>query len=208
MTQALSANKDNEAQALKEDLNTLIKMEEEASRFGAAVGLDSVSTFECILDRDRHFFMEMNTRVQVEHRVTELCYALRFTNPNQESESFKVDSIVELMVLLAEHGSRLPRPTRERRENSAVEVRLNASDDALKPHAGGIITQWSNVLNTEIRDDQGICLHNPDTDVFMKYHLAGAYDSNIALLLTTGKDRVESYARMAEVLRKTRLIWR
>ena len=128
---ALSANKDNEAQALKEDLNTLIKMEEEASRFGAAVGLDSVSTFECILDRDRHFFMEMNTRVQVEHRVTELCYALRFTNPNQESESFKVDSIVELMVLLAEHGSRLPRPTRERRENSAVEVRLNASDDAL-----------------------------------------------------------------------------
>ncbi|MDB3988417.1 hypothetical protein N9435_01720 [Pseudomonadales bacterium] len=202
---ALSANKENEAQALKEDLNTLIKMEEEASRFGAAVGLDSVSTFECILDRDRHFFMEMNTRVQVEHRVTELCYALRFTNPNQESESFKVDSIVELMVLLAEHGSRLPRPTRERRENSAVEVRLNASDDALKPHAGGIITQWSNVLNTEIRDDQGICLHNPDTDVFMKYHLAGAYDSNIALLLTTGKDRVESYARMAEVLRKTRL---
>ena len=205
---ALSANKDDEAQALKEDLNTLIKMEEEASRFGAAVGLDSVSTFECILDRDRHFFMEMNTRVQVEHRVTELCYALRFTNPNQESESFKVDSIVELMVLLAEHGSRLPRPTRERRENSAVEVRLNASDDALKPHAGGIITQWSNVLNTEIRDDQGICLHNPDTDVFMKYHLAGAYDSNIALLLTTGKDRVESYARMAEVLTQNQTHWR
>jgi acetyl/propionyl-CoA carboxylase alpha subunit len=202
---ALSAKKTEEAEALKADLSTLIKMEDEASRFGAAVGLDSVSTFECILDRDRHFFMEMNTRVQVEHRVTELCYALRFTNPKQESESFLVDSIVELMVLLAQHGPRLPRPIRERRENSVVEVRLNASDDALKPHAGGVITQWSDVLSTEIRDDQGICLHNPDTDIFIKYHLAGAYDSNIALLLTTGQDRVESYARMADVLRKTRL---
>ncbi|MFT6436848.1 MAG: acetyl/propionyl-CoA carboxylase alpha subunit [Candidatus Azotimanducaceae bacterium] len=202
---ALSAERTEEAEALKADLSTLIKMEDEASRFGAAVGLDSVSTFECILDRDRHFFMEMNTRVQVEHRVTELCYSLRFTNPKQESESFLVDSIVELMVLLAQHGPQLPRPIRERRENSAVEVRLNASDDALKPHAGGVITQWSDVLSTEIRDDQGICLHNPDTDIFIKYHLAGAYDSNIALLLTTGQDRDESYARMADVLRKTRL---
>jgi len=202
---ALNANRNEEAEALKTDLDTLIKMEEEASRFGAAVGLDSVSTFECILDRDRHFFMEMNTRVQVEHRVTELCYSLKFTNPNQQSESFQVDSIVELMVLLAQHGNRLPEPTRERRETSAVEVRLNASDDALKPHAGGLITHWSDVLKTEIRDDQGICLHNPDTDVFMKYHLAGAYDSNIALLLTTGQDRVESYARMADILRQTRL---
>jgi len=191
--------------ALETDLKMLEEMEEEATRFGAAVGLDSVSTFECIIDRDQHYFMEMNTRVQVEHRVSELCYRLRFTNPDNEDESFTVDSIVELMVLLARHGPRLPRPTRERREAASLEVRLNATDGALKPHAGGVITQWSDTIEGEIRDDQGICLHNPDTDVFMKYHLAGAYDSNIALLLSTGTHREESYRHMAEILRQTRL---
>ena len=75
-----------EARVLRQDLATLQAMEEEAERFGEAVGLDSVSTFECIVDRDKHFFMEMNTRIQVEHRVTELCYALRFTNPDKPDE--------------------------------------------------------------------------------------------------------------------------
>ena len=45
---------------------------------------------------------------------------------------------------------------------------------------------WSDPIAGEIRDDQGISLHNPDTDVFMEYTLAGAYDSNVALLLTAG----------------------
>lgn len=198
---------DNEAarKTLETDLKMLKEMEEEASRFGGAVGLDSVSTFECIIDRDRHYFMEMNTRVQVEHRVSELCYTLQFTNPDDSDDSFAVDSIVELMVLLARHGKRLPKPTRERREPASLEARMNATDRALKPHAGGVITQWSDTIEGEIRDDQGICLHNPDTDVFMKYHLAGAYDSNIALLLSTGRGRAESYAKMADILRQTRL---
>ena len=95
--------------------------------------------------------------------------------------------------------------TRERREPASLEARMNATDRALKPHAGGVITQWSDTIEGEIRDDQGICLHNPDTDVFMKYHLAGAYDSNIALLLSTGRGRAESYAKMADILRQTRL---
>ena len=191
--------------SLENDLRMLTEMEEEGARFGAAVGLDSVSTFECIIDRDRHYFMEMNTRVQVEHRVSELCYRLRFTNPEDSNDSFCVDSIVELMVLIARHGDRLPRPTRERRESASLEARMNATDRALKPHAGGVISQWSETIKGEIRDDQGICLHNPDTDIFMKYHLAGAYDSNIALLLSTGTGRRESYDQMAEILRRTKL---
>ena len=80
---------------------------------------------------------------------------------------------------------------------------MNATNDALQPHAGGVITKWSDPINGEIRDDQGISLHNPDTNVFMKYTLAGAYDSNIALLLTVGDDRLETYQNMAEVLRRT-----
>tara|TARA_B100001971_G_scaffold210236_1_gene235304 strand:+ start:820 stop:3651 length:2832 start_codon:yes stop_codon:yes gene_type:complete len=193
------------AKALGTDLAILEKMEAQAERFGAAVGLDSVSTFECILEADHHYFMEMNTRVQVEHRVSELCYALQFTNPSDPNDSFVVNSIVELMVLLAAHGERLPKPERIRRDQCAVEVRLNATDQALKPHAGGVITHWSDTLEGEVRDDQGICLHNPDTDVFMKYHLAGAYDSNIALLLSTGSNRVDALQAMSEIIRRSRM---
>ena len=108
--QAEASGQTEEARILKQDLKTLIAMENEAAAFGAAVGLDSVSTFECIVDRDKHFFMEMNTRIQVEHRVTELCYALHFVNPDNSADSFTVESLVEAMVLLAAHGPKLPKP--------------------------------------------------------------------------------------------------
>ncbi len=198
-------NKPAELATLRSDLDILGKMENEAARFGQAVGLDSVSTFECIVDGTSHFFMEMNTRIQVEHRVTELCYKLQFSNPENPADSFVVESLVVAMVLLARHGKRLPKPERLPREAASVEARLNATNQALQPHAGGIIERWSNCVEGEIRDDQGISMHNPDTDVFMKYHLAGAYDSNIALLLTVGNTRLSSYQRLAEVIRRTNL---
>ena len=200
-----AAGLSEEAAVLKADVVTLDTMEEEASRFGAAVGLDSVSTFECIVDTDSHFFMEMNTRIQVEHRVSELCYALEFSNPDDPTQSFIVNSLVEAMVLLAAHGRALPKPNRVLRNNDSLEARMNATNDALQPHAGGQIEHWSDAVAGEIRDDQGICVHNPDTDVFMKYTLAGAYDSNIALILSVGDSRLTSYEKMAEILRVTTL---
>ncbi|GHD23396.1 biotin carboxylase [Halioglobus japonicus] len=203
--QAKASGNATEQRVLEQDLKTLIAMEDEATRFGEAVGLDSVSTFECIVDRDKHFFMEMNTRIQVEHRVTELCYTLKFTNPENPDDTFIVESLVELMVLLAAHGPKLPKPERILRHNDSVEARLNATNQALQPSAGGVIEYWSDAVEGEIRDDQGISLHNPDTDVFMKYTLAGAYDSNIALLLTVGDTRLDTYERMAEVIRQTNM---
>jgi acetyl/propionyl-CoA carboxylase alpha subunit len=194
-----------EAKALEMDLNTLRRMESEAERFGRAVKLDSASTFECIVEGARHFFMEVNTRIQVEHRVSELCYALRFSNPSDPNDFFDVHSLVEAMALIARHKQRLPKPARVLREGAAVEVRLNATDRSLSPHAGGVIMSWSNPIHGEIRDDQGISIKNPDTGLFMRYRLAGAYDSNIALLLATGNDRRESYERCAEIMRATTL---
>ncbi|MCR8923368.1 biotin carboxylase [Dasania sp. GY-MA-18] len=202
---AEAANKTAEVQQLKKDLDILRKMEHEGAVFGAAVKLNSVGTFECIVDGEAHYFMEMNTRIQVEHRVTELCYKLKFSNPENPQDFFIAESLVEVMVLIARHGNRLPKPERLPREPASVEARLNATNQALQPHAGGMIERWSNPIAGEIRDDQGISMHNPDTDVFMKYHLAGAYDSNIALLLTTGNSRLDSYQRLAEVLRRTTL---
>jgi biotin carboxyl carrier protein len=203
IAEARAAGQTAKARALQGDLGVLERMEAEAERFGKAVGLDSASTFECIVDGERHYFMEVNTRIQVEHRVSELCYALRFTNPEDPSDAFEVPSLVEAMVLIARHKTRLPKPERIPREGAAIEARLNATDRALSPAAGGVITSWSDPVAGEIRDDQGICIKNPDTNLFMRYRLAGAYDSNIALLLATGKDRVESWTRLVEAFRRT-----
>jgi len=200
---AKRAKRTDQAKALESDLEVLKKMESESERFGVAVGLDSASTFECIVDGSRHYFMEVNTRIQVEHRVTELVYSLKFTNPRNKDDFFTVESLVEAMALLAMHKDRLPKPERIPRFGAAAEARLNATDSSLSPSAGGYIRYWSHPIEGEIRDDQGICIHNPDTGQFMRYHLAGAYDSNIALLLTKGGERADSYDHLAKVLRST-----
>ena len=184
------------------DRGYLARMEAESEKFGTATGLDSVSTFECIVDGFDFFFMEMNTRIQVEHAVTELAYRLRFANPDDPSEHFYVERLIEAMALLAAHGKRVPKPERVVRHLSGLEVRVNATNRALQPHAGGLIRSWSAPLQDEIRFDQGIGIRNPDTNSFVYYNVAGAYDSNIALVLTHGKSRRENYERMAEALRR------
>ncbi len=205
MERAKAEGRAAEARSLATDLEILRRMEADAARFGEAVGLDSASTFECIVDRDRYYFMEVNTRIQVEHRVTELCYTLKFTNPDDPNDSFVVESLVEAMALIARHKERLPRPERIPRFAAAAEARLNATDASLAPHAGGLIRYWSKPIEGEIRDDQGICLPNPDTGKFMRYRVAGAYDSNIALLLTKGEDRLDSYRKLSRVLGHMRI---
>lgn len=202
---ARKAGRKAEVKALESDLNVLKRMEEDAAKFGVAVGLDSASTFECIVDRDRYYFMEVNTRIQVEHRVSELCYSLKFTNPKDKNDFFIVESLVEAMALLVRHKKRLPKPERIPRFGAGAEARLNATDASLSPHAGGMIRYWSDPIEGEIRDDQGICLVHPDTGMFMRYKVAGAYDSNIALLLTKGEDRLTSYKKLSEVLCNTKL---
>ncbi|MDE0885501.1 MAG: biotin carboxylase [Myxococcota bacterium] len=193
------------AKTLANDAKTLLAMERDAEAFGQGVDLDSVSTFECIVEGFDHFFMEMNTRIQVEHGVTELAYRLKFTNPNDPNEAFRVERLIEAMVLISLHGKRLPRPDREPRHASGAEIRVNATNSALQPHAGGMIRQWSRPIEHEIRDDQGIGTRNPDTGAFMYYNLAGAYDSNIALILSYGEDRKQNLERLAEILRCTEL---
>ena len=205
IARAEKAGRAAEAKALVTDLEILKRMEADAARFGQAVGLDSASTFECIVDRDRYYFMEVNTRIQVEHRVSELCYSLKFTNPDDPADFFVVESLVEAMALLARHKKRLPKPVRVPRFAASAEARLNATDASLSPHAGGVIRFWSKPIEGEIRDDQGISLPNPDTGMFMRYRVAGAYDSNIALLLTKGEHRLDSYLHLSRVLARTSL---
>ncbi|MBM9498941.1 biotin carboxylase [Leptospira sp. 201903071] len=193
------------AEVLKGDLKVLREMEEQSERFGAAVKLNSVSTFESIVDGTNHFFMEVNTRIQVEHRVTEMVYSLKFKNPENTNEFFIVDSLIEAMALLSLHGKRLQKPERILRYPSGAEVRINATNKAIQPHAGGVIMGWSKPLPEEIRDDQGISIRNPDMGLFVHYKVAGAYDSNIALLITHGETREDNLKRLSNILRRTEL---
>ncbi|MGY8736657.1 MAG: ATP-binding protein, partial [bacterium] len=197
-------NKKHAANLTKER-DTLKAMERDGARFGQGVGLDNVSTFECIVEGFDHFFMEMNTRIQVEHGCSELAYKMRFTNPDDPTEFFEVERLIEAMVLLAKHGSKMPKPKRILRAISGAEVRVNAVNAALQPHAGGVIRGWSKALPFEHRDDQGIGTRNPDTGSFPYYNLAGAYDSNIALVLCDGKSRADNLERLAEILRRMEL---
>ncbi|MAI24781.1 MAG: biotin carboxylase N-terminal domain-containing protein [Myxococcota bacterium] len=205
ITEAVSQYEGVQKETLQRDSQTLKAMEEDSERFAEGVGLDSVSTFECIVEGFDHFFMEMNTRIQVEHGVTELAYLLRFTNPDNPDEYFYLDRLIEAMALLAVHGKRVPQPERVPRYVSGAEIRVNATNAALQPHAGGLIRQWSSPLSFEIRDDQGIGTRNPDTGSFMYYNLAGAYDSNITLILSHGEDRKHNLERLSEILRRTEL---
>ncbi|MCR9143422.1 MAG: biotin carboxylase [bacterium] len=200
--QANKEGRSEYAEVIKGDAQTLKKMEEQAEAFGTAVKLNSASTFECIVSGTDFFFMEMNTRIQVEHRVTEMVYSMEFTNPDNSGDKFVVESIVEAMILIAAHSTRLPRPKRIQRNRAGGEIRLNATNDALQPHAGGMIEAWSSPVEHEIRDDQGIGVRNPDTGWFIQYHLAGAYDSNIALVVSYGKGRRQNLERLADILRR------
>ncbi len=188
---------------LRRDLEMVQAMCQQAADFGSAIGLDSASTFECIVEDDRHYFMEVNTRIQVEHRVTEMAYSLKFVNPEDPEDFFTTESLVAAMLLIACHGKQLPKPERVQRHVSGVEARINATNPALKPHAGGILRFWSEPTELELRDDQGIGLRNPDTNLLQPYNLAGAYDSNVSLSVTWGGTRQESFERLAEVLRTT-----
>jgi len=190
---------------LMRERETLAAMELDAARFAEGVGLDNVSTFECIVEGFDHFFMEMNTRIQVEHGCSELVYKMRFTNPDDSSEFFDIERLIEAMVLLALHGPRLPKPERLLRAISGAEVRVNAVNAALRPHAGGVIRGWSKPLSFEHREDQGIGTRNPDTGSFPYYNLAGAYDSNIALVLCDGSSRRNNLERLSEILRRMEL---
>src|SRR5206468_8065042 len=96
------------------DENTRKAMGEQAVALAKAVGYDSAGTVEFIVDKDRNFyFLEMNTRLQVEHPVTELVTGL---------------DLVELMIRSAA-GEKLPiRQSDVKLSRWAVESRIYAED--------------------------------------------------------------------------------
>jgi acetyl-CoA carboxylase biotin carboxylase subunit len=147
-----------------------------ARKATAAIGYRTVGTLEFLLDEGKHFyFIEMNTRIQVEHTVTEAV--------------FGVDLVKEQMKLAAGDPLRLHPDMRPR--GHAIEVRINAEDPVTFAPSPGLIT----ALN--LPGGPGVRV---DTHIYAHYRVPPYYDSLLAKLIVHGENRHVALARLRRAL--------
>ncbi|BCX18573.1 MAG: acetyl/propionyl-CoA carboxylase subuit alpha [Geminicoccaceae bacterium] len=160
------------------DKATRRAMGEQAVALARAVGYHSAGTVEFIVDRHRNFyFLEMNTRLQVEHPVTELVTGL---------------DLVELMIRVAA-GEPLPfRQEDVRLEGWAIEARVYAEDPSrgFLPSVGRLV-RYREPQGKEIRVDSGV-VEGGEVSIH--------YDPMIAKLCARGHDRRAAIAVAREAL--------
>ena len=157
-------------------------MGEQACALARAVKYQSAGTVEFVVDQQRNFyFLEMNTRLQVEHPVTEMITGL---------------DLVEWMIRIAA-GEPLTLTQRQLPRNGwAVECRINAEDPfrGFLPSTGRLVRF---LPPAERRGEVRV-----DTGVYEGDEISIYYDSMIAKLITHGSDREQAVARMREALNR------
>ncbi|HEY6513642.1 MAG TPA: acetyl-CoA carboxylase biotin carboxylase subunit [Burkholderiaceae bacterium] len=164
-------------------------MGEQAVALARAVRYQSAGTVEFVVGRDQSFyFLEMNTRLQVEHPVTE-CIT-------------EVD-LVELMIRVAA-GEKLPFGQADvQRKGWAIECRINAEDPVRNflPSTGRLVRYLPPPATMEaaapMQSGGGVRV---DTGVYEGGEIPMYYDSMIAKLIVHGRDRADAIARMREAL--------
>ncbi len=157
------------------------KLGDAAVKAVKAIKYEGVGTIEFLVDKHKAFyFMEMNTRIQVEHPVTE--------------EVIGVD-LIRLQIELAagkklEQKEYLP-------QGCAIECRINAENpfDNFKPSPGKI-------LNYQPSGGYGVRI---DSHVYNGYIIPPFYDSMIAKLIVKGNTRIEAIDRMKRALRELKI---
>ena len=161
------------------DAKTRKAMGEQAVALAKAVKYKSAGTVEFIVDKNRKFyFLEMNTRLQVEHPVTELITGL---------------DLVELMIRAAA-GEKLPLAQKDvKLEGWAVEARLYAEDPYRNflPSTGRLVKYREPKPGPDVRVDTG---------VYEGGEISMFYDPMIAKLCTYGKTRIDAIERMRRAL--------
>ena len=158
------------------------KMGDTAVSLAKEVGYQSLGTAEFLLDTDGQFyFMEVNTRAQVEHPVTEYISG--------------VDLIKE-QILIAQGNKLSFDPAKIELRGHALECRINAEDPTTFAPWPGRITAYHEPGGPGVR---------VDSMVYAGYTVPSLYDSMIAKLITYGKDRDECLARMRRSLREMKV---
>jgi len=159
-------------QTLREDIG------EAAVKLAESIGYVGAGTIEFLLDEDGSFyFMEMNTRIQVEHPVTEMC-----TNFDLVKEQIRVAAAEPLSFVMNGHRLR----------GHAIECRVNAEDPArnFQP-SPGLITAYHPPGGPGVR---------VDTHIYAGYTVPPYYDSLLAKVIVHGNTRAEALARMRQAL--------
>lgn len=151
-------------------------LHESAVRATKYIKYEGAGTFEYLLDADKKFyFMEMNTRLQVEHCVSEMVSGL---------------DLIEMMIRVAE-GEALPPQESVVLSGHSIECRITAEDPIKFLPSPGKITQWIAPGGRNVRID---------THAHAGYIVPSTYDSMIGKLIVYGKDRDEAIARMHRAL--------
>ncbi len=159
-------------QTLRQDIGDAAVKLAEAIRYVGA------GTIEFLLDADGSFyFMEMNTRIQVEHPVTEMC-----TNFDLVKEQIAVAAGAPLSFVMNGHRLR----------GHAIECRVNAEDPSrnFQP-SPGLITAYHPPGGPGVR---------VDTHIYAGYTVPPYYDSLLAKVIVHGNTRTEALARMRQAL--------
>ena len=161
------------------DDKTRKAMGEQAVALAKAVNYQSAGTVEFVVGKDKSFyFLEMNTRLQVEHPVTEGITGL---------------DLVELMIRVAA-GEKLPITQNEiKREGWAMECRINAED----PFRNFLPSTGRLVKYAPPPETDGVRV---DTGVYEGGEIPMYYDSMIAKLIVHGKDRLDAITKMRAAL--------
>ncbi len=144
-----------------------------AVRAAEAVGYRNAGTVECLLDADSGevVFLEMNTRLQVEHPITEMVTGI---------------DLVEQQLLVAGGRPVTFDPDAVPASGHAIELRVNAEDPVRFLPGPGLITAWEEPHGPGIRVDSGYTVGNTVTP---------HYDSLMAKLVVHGADRAEALDR-------------
>jgi acetyl-CoA carboxylase biotin carboxylase subunit len=143
------------------------------------MGYRGAGTFEFLYENGEFFFIEMNTRVQVEHPVTELITGI---------------DIVQQQIRIA-NGEKLSiRQKDVQIKGHAIECRINAEDPFKFTPSPGKITTWHAPGGPGVR---------VDSHIFTGYTVPPHYDSMVAKILTYGDTREQAMARMRIALSET-----
>jgi acetyl-CoA carboxylase, biotin carboxylase subunit len=165
------------------DAATRAEIADAAVRLARAASYENAGTIEFLVDRDCSlYFIEMNTRIQVEHPVTELVTGI---------------DLVKEQLRIARGEALSVRQDELSLTGAAIEVRINAEDAerAFLPSPG-------EVTALELPAGPGVRV---DTALYSGYHVPPFYDSLIAKLICWGRDREEALARVRRGLEEFRI---